>query len=190
MNIKCVLVLCSTAILLMSCGGKKKQLAYYDNADTMTDSIYDSDFTDGDDNSEISDLSASDVSVPFEEQSGVKFIDVTVNGQFTVKMILDSGCSGTLISIAEAKYLYDKGCFSQDDILGVSESQIADGSIVENMVINLKELVIGNKISCSNVKATVSSNANAPLLLGNEVLNRVAEYSVDNDNKMIKFRLR
>ena len=54
-----------------------------------------------------------------------------MNGQFTVKMILDSGCSGTLISIAEAKYLYEKGCFTQDDILGTTQSQIADGSIVE-----------------------------------------------------------
>lgn len=189
MNIKYGLVLC-TAILLMSCGEKKKHLAYYDSADAMADSLVGEDLTDGGDNSEFSELSASEVSVPFEEKSGVKLIDVTVNGQFTVKMILDSGCSGTLISIAEARYLYDKGCFSQDDILGVSNSQIADGSIVENMVINLKELVIGNKISCSNVQATVSSNANAPLLLGNEVLNRVAEYSVDNENKMIKFRIR
>ena len=146
MNIKYGLVLC-TAILLMSCGEKKKHLAYYDSADAMADSIVGEDLTDGGDNSEFSELSASEVSVPFEEKSGVKLIDVTVNGQFTVKMILDSGCSGTLISIAEAKYLYDKGCFSQDDILGVSNSQIADGSIVENMVINLKELVIGNKIS-------------------------------------------
>ncbi len=131
----------------------------------------------------------SEVTIPFEEQGGIKLIDVTVNGQFTVKMILDSGCSGTLISIAEAKYLYQKGCFDESDILGMSHSQIADGSIVENMVINLKELVIGNKISCSNVTATVSSNADAPLLLGNEVLNRVPSYSVDNTNKVIKFQL-
>ena len=108
MNIKYGLVLC-TAILLMSCGEKKKHLAYYDSADAMADSIVGEDLTDGGDNSEFSELSASEVSVPFEEKSGVKLIDVTVNGQFTVKMILDSGCSGTLISIAEAKYLYDKG---------------------------------------------------------------------------------
>lgn len=95
---------------------------------------------------EVSYESLEDVEVPFEERNGVKLIDVTVNGQFTVKMILDSGCSGTLISIAEAKYLYEKGCFTKDDIIGVTQSQIADGSIVENMVINLKELVIGGRL--------------------------------------------
>jgi hypothetical protein len=113
----------------------------------------------------------------------------TVNGQFTVKMILDSGCSGTLISIAEAKYLYEKGCFTEDDILGTTKSQIADGSIVENMVINLRQLVIGGQIACTNVTATVSANAQAPLLLGNEVLNRAPAYSVDNENKLIIFKL-
>ncbi len=135
------------------------------------------------------DFNSEEVSVPFEEQGGVKFVDVTVNGQFTVKMILDSGCSGTLISIAEARYLYEKGCIAEDDILGVSQSQIADGSIVENMVINLRQLVIGGQIICTNVQALVSANTQAPLLLGNEVLNRAPSYSVDNRNKLIIFKL-
>ena len=108
----------------------------------------------------------------------------------TVKMILDSGCSSTLISIAEANYLYQKGYITQDDILGMTQTQIADGSIQENMVINLRELVIGNKISCTNVTAVVSANAQAPLLLGNEVLNRAPSYSVDNLNKVIIFKLK
>lgn len=169
----------------LSCSQEKKQLSFYDNSDIETDSL---DYQD--DRTIITYNSDEEVVVPFEEQGGIKLIDVTVNRQFTVKMILDSGCSGTLISIAEAKYLYEKGCFTQDDILGTTKSQIADGSIVENMVINLRELVIGNQISCSNVTATVSANAQAPLLLGNEVLNRAPSYSVDNKNKVIKFKLR
>lgn len=165
----CVL---SFILLSVSCTKKeKKKIAFYDST-------------------EILEENDNEARIPFEEQGGVKLIDVTVNGQFTVKMILDSGCSGTLISIAEANYLYDKGCISNSDILGFSQAQIADGSIVENMVINLKELVIGNQISCSNVTATVSSNAEAPLLLGNEILNRVPSYSVDNENKVIIFQLR
>lgn len=176
----CFLVIFCT----LSCSQSKKPLSFYDNNDIEIDSIaQDSETT-------ITYNSDEEVVVPFEEQGGIKLIDVTVNRQFTVKMILDSGCSGTLISIAEAKYLYEKGCFTQDDILGTTKSQIADGSIVENMVINLRELVIGNQISCSNVTATVSANAQAPLLLGNEVLNRAPSYSVDNKNKVIKFKLR
>lgn len=183
MNAKGFIILLSAAVLL-SCSEKKKQLAFYDNSDIENDS------TEVYEKTKITYNSDEEVVVPFEEQGGVKLIDVMVNRQFTVKMILDSGCSGTLISIAEAKYLYEKGCFTQDDILGTTKSQIADGSIVENMVINLRELVIGGQIACSNVTATVSANAQAPLLLGNEVLNRAPSYSVDNKNKVIKFKLR
>lgn len=176
-----LLVICC----LSSCSQEKKQLSFYDNSDIEVDSL---DYQD--DRTTIAYNSNEEIAIPFEEQAGIKLIDVTVNRQFTVKMILDSGCSGTLISIAEAKYLYEKGCITQDDILGITKSQIADGSIVENMVINLREIVIGNQISCTNVAATVSANAQAPLLLGNEVLNRAPAYSVDNENKVIKFKLR
>jgi predicted aspartyl protease len=173
------------SLLLASCHQEKKQFSFYGDSDAP------------DDTTEVAETesstqtdSDSEVSVPFVEQNGVKYIDVTVNGQFTVKMILDSGCSGTLISMAEAEYLYQKGCFTQDDILGSAQSQIADGSIVENMVINLRELVIGGQIRCTNVTATVSANAQAPLLLGNEVLNRAPSYVVDNENKLIRFQLK
>lgn len=107
-----------------------------------------------------------------------------------VDMIFDTGCSGTLISLAEAQYMYSKGLLTEDDILGTSHSQIADGSIVENMVINLDRIVIDEKLSCHNVQATVCLNNEAPLLLGNEVLNRAASYTIDNENKVIKFKLK
>lgn len=184
-----IFVIFLICFIFSSCGGeKKKQLAFYDAEEESVDSVtFDNAGLSSD--TEVSYESLEDVEVPFEERNGVKLIDVTVNRQFTVKMILDSGCSGTLISIAEAKYLYEKGCFTQDDILGTTQSQIADGSIVENMVINLRELVIGGQIVCTNVTATVSVNTQAPLLLGNEVLNRAPSYSVDNENKLIKFKL-
>lgn len=185
MKIQAYIVIVAS-LLLASCQEKKKPLSFYSNAD-LEDTT---EVTNTSTNESNAYVSNDVVAVPFEESGGVKLIDVTVNQQFTVKMILDSGCSGTLISIAEAKYLYEKGCFTKDDILGMSQSQIADGSIVENMVINLRELVIGGQISCTNVTATVSANAQAPLLLGNEVLNRAPSYSVDNENKLIKFKLR
>lgn len=194
MNKKTLLLLFATCCLL-SCSPKKKQLSFYGNDNMEVDSVTNEWVAMADESnlSEQSDnknqLSDREVVVPFEESRGVKLVDVTVNGQFTVKIVLDSGCSGTQISIAEAKYLYEKGCFTEDDILGTTTAQIADGSIVENMAINLRELVIGNQISCSNVTATVSANAQAPLLLGNEVLDRVPSYSIDNVNKVVRFKL-
>lgn len=176
--------------LNFSCSSKKKNKIVFYETDAQEDKDTASQYNDVDSGLDIEyDRTDDIVEVPFTERGGVKFINVTVNGEFTVQMILDSGCSSTLISVAEARYLYDKGCFTENDILGTTQSQIADGSIVNDMVVNLKQLVIGDKIVCNNVKATVSSNTNAPLLLGNEVLDRAPSYSVDNVNKKVIFKL-
>lgn len=189
-------IACISLALLWACEKKQahKALAYYDDNDIETANWGDS--MDNDDygyqeevGSVVYDESGEDVIVPFKEENGVKLIPVKVNGQMTVDMILDSGCSGTLISISEAQYLYNKGCLTPDDFLGTTQSTIADGSIVENMVVVLHELIIGDQICCSEVMATISDNTQAPLLLGNEVLNRAPAYKVDNINKVIRFTL-
>ena len=91
----------------------------------------------------------------------------------------------TLISMAEANYLYSKGLLSQEDVIGALDSQVADGRIVKNMVVNLKEVILGDQLVFHNVQASVSENMQAPLLLGNEVLNRVASYTIDNAQQVI-----
>lgn len=181
----CTLLL--ALMIFISCGGKKKRPTFYDNGvDTETDSLaYDNEAST--DYVQMSDTEI--ISIPFIEREGVKYVNVSVNG-FGFDMIFDTGCSGTLISVAEANYLYQKGYLTHDDIIGIAKSRIADGSIVEDMVINLKEVILDGKICCTNVTATVSANNNAPLLLGNEVLNRVAAYAVDNENRVINFKLR
>ena len=91
----------------------------------------------------------------------------------------------TLISMAEANYLYSKGLLSQEDVIGALDSQVADGRIIKNMVVNLKEVILGDQLVFHNVQASVSENMQAPLLLGNEVLNRVASYTIDNAQQVI-----
>ena len=162
-------------LLFISCGNKKQRSAYID-MDNVTSTPF------------------STMEVPFKEDGGVKYVHVKVNG-VGWDMIFDTGCSGTLLSLSEARYLAAKGLLEEQDILGKTHSQIADGSIVENMVVNLRQVSIitndGNSIDCHNVKATVSNNINAPLLLGNEVLDEVAyDYTVDNTNKVIHFNVK
>lgn len=169
----------ATALLLASalpsCTEEKKKPVFIDVGDTYEESG--------------SDEVAYDVAVPFRNDNGVKYVQVTVNG-VGFEMIFDTGCSGALISMAEANYLYQKGKLTADDILGVAHSQIADGSIVENMVVNLREVVINGQIACPNVQATVSANINAPLLLGNAVLDRLATITIDNENETLNFKLK
>lgn len=162
-------------MVLLSCGGDKKKPIYVDLDEATEESLYAQ--------------SGDEIVVPFRNENGVKYVAVRVNG-VGFEMIFDTGCSGALISVAEANYLYQKGKLTLDDILGITQSQIADGSVIENMVVNLKEVVINDQILCPNVKATVSSNIGAPLLLGNEILDRLATIKIDNENETLNFKLK
>lgn len=192
MKYKKSLIIVLACLFVASCGtGDKKKVVF----DSVSDDIEqekqetNSVISDADISSDYTKTHSDVISVPFKNVGGIKTLDVTINGM-KLDMIFDTGCSGALISISEARYLYEKGRITDDDFIGMTKSQIADGSIVEDMVINLKEVVIADKILCEDVEATVSLNSNAPLLLGGEILNRVAAYSVDNENNVINFKLK
>lgn len=130
------------------------------------------------------------VKVPYIERGGVKVIPVKLNG-VSMDMIYDSGCTGIHLSMLELQQLYKQGCFSESDFVGTSYSSIADGSIVENGVIMLHSVEVAPGIVLKNVEATVSLNQDAPLLLGNSVLDKVAsKIEVDNVGKTINFTRR
>ena len=129
------------------------------------------------------------ISIPYEELGGVKVIPVKLNG-VTMNMIYDTGCSGLHISLNELRTLAKNDKVSQDDVLGVSYSTIADGTIVQNGVINIKQIEIGSGddlIKLENVQASVALNQDAPILLGNAVLDELASVEVDNVEKTINF---
>jgi hypothetical protein len=132
------------------------------------------------------------INVPYTLEGGVKYVQVKINGLST-DMIFDTGCSNTLISPLEVKQLLKRGLLTEDDFLGTAKCSIADGSVVEDSIFNIRtlELTDGNRtIVCRDVRTQVSSSANAPVLLGNGVLDRVASYTIDNDSKVIRFKLK
>jgi aspartyl protease family protein len=72
----------------------------------------------------------------------------------------------------------------KEDILSTQYFQDATGRISEGTKINLRLIKIGN-IVLDNVQATVIDNVNAPLLLGQTVLERFGSIEIDNDNNVI-----
>lgn len=132
----------------------------------------------------------ADLSIPFEEERGVKLVTVHMNG-VPMNMIFDTGCSGVSISLHELITLAKNGKIAEEDILGTTYASIADGSIVENGTVNIKEIKIGegdDKIVLHNIEASVALNLEAPILLGNGVLDNVASFEIDNVGKRINFR--
>ena len=162
--------------LIIGCAPKKKKKSRVAYVDYKTENTVDGETID----------------VPFKVEGGVKFISAKINGLST-DMIFDTGCSGILISPLEAQQLVKRGLLTEDDIIGTAKATIADGSIVEDTMINIRtlELTDGNRIIvCRNVLTQVSSSINAPVLLGNGVLDRTASFTIDNEQQVIKFKLK
>ncbi len=139
---------------------------------------------------DLSSVKASNVvEVPYDNIGGVKTIPVKINGT-TLDMIYDTGCSGISLSLAELQLLFKQGKIEESDILGTTYATIADGSIVEKGSVLLREIEIGgeNGIIVENVEASVHLNEDAPVLLGNIVLDEVASIEADHIQEVIRFR--
>lgn len=127
-------------------------------------------------------LSMAQKVIELEPYGGVYRISCTVNGA-KMKMIFDTGASSVTISKSMASYLFDNDYLSEEDILGVGQTSVANGQIVDHVVINLKDIEIDG-LHLSNIKATVIDGQDAPLLLGKTALKELGTYTIEG-NKLI-----
>ncbi|MBQ2376466.1 MAG: aspartyl protease family protein [Bacteroidales bacterium] len=164
-------------VVFTSCGNKSNDEYSYENEDYIEDEYYEEETI-------IEDY----VEIAYQEKNGVKLLPVSING-LGFYMIFDTGCSTNLISRLEFMALVKNGLITEEDILEPIQSSIADGSVVEMPVVRLKKVIVGNKILFENVEAAVADNVAADLFLGNEILNRVKSYEIDNNEQVIKFKL-
>ena len=119
-----------------------------------------------------------------EKEAGVYKIPCKVNGA-KMKMIFDTGASSVAISLPIAEYLYENDFITKDDIIGTGKSQVADGRIVDNLVINLRDIEIDG-IHVKNVKATVSESLTAPLLFGQSAIQKLGKISLHGNRLTIE----
>lgn len=121
----------------------------------------------------------SDTVIQMEEYGGVYRIPCTVNGA-KMKFIFDTGASNVCLSMSMAEYLYDNEFISKEDILGTGSSSVADGRIVDHVIINIKDIdIAGNHLR--NVQAIVIDGQNAPLLMGQSAIKLLGNISLNNN---------
>ena len=118
-----------------------------------------------------------------EVENGVRYVWIEVNG-IKLRFNFDTGASNICLSPAEATVLFRQGTLKKEDILSKEFFQDATGKISEGTKINLRNIKIGNA-ELTNVEATVIDNVNAPLLLGQSVLERFGSIEIDNTNNEI-----
>lgn len=128
-------------------------------------------------------LPVSENLLPMEDKNGVKYVWIEING-LRLRFIFDTGASSICISSSEANVLYRQGTLRKEDILESEYFQDATGAISEGTKINLRSVKVGNSI-LNNIKATVIDKADAPLLLGQSVLENFGNIEIDNNNNVI-----
>jgi predicted aspartyl protease len=116
--------------------------------------------------------------------SGTYGIQVEINRVVKKTFILDSGASLICINNVVFSQLVRAGTIREYDFLGKVRSSIADGSVVENNLINLRKVKIG-KYEFTNIKCIVSANTKAPLLLGQNILKAFGTISIDYENNKL-----
>ena len=123
------------------------------------------------------------VGIKMGQRGGVYEIPCEVNG-VPMRFIFDTGASNVCLSLTEASFLYKNGYLDDTDFIGESYSKIADGSIIENMEIMLKTIVVGG-IEINNVRATVVKSSTAPLLFGQTAIQKFGRVEFVGDSLYI-----
>ena len=106
-----------------------------------------------------------------------------VNG-LELNFIFDTGASDVYLSMTEAVFMLKNGYLKEKDIKGTNYYSTATGEIREGTVINLPEVRVGDVV-LKNIEASVSHSQQAPLLLGQSVLERFGTVTIDNINSKL-----
>jgi clan AA aspartic protease (TIGR02281 family) len=96
----------------------------------------------------------------------------------SLNFIFDTGASDVSISLTEALFMFKNGYLNKDDVIGKEYYSIANGDITEGTTINIKKLEFGN-FTLYNVKASISNELKAPLLLGQSALSKLGKIIID-----------
>lgn len=122
--------------------------------------------------------------IQMEEYGGVFRIPCKVNGA-KMKLIFDTGAESVCLSLTMAEYLFDNDLISSVDIIGTGTSSVADGRIVDHVVINLNDIEIQG-IHLTNVKAVVIDGQDAPLLFGQSAIQKLGPIEINGNILTIK----
>jgi aspartyl protease family protein len=123
--------------------------------------------------------------VKMHKRNGVYHVPCKINGT-EMEFIFDTGASDITMSLTEALFLYKQNKLTDKDFIGTEYYQIADGSVAEGSVVNLKSVSIGNT-TLYNVKASIVHNTEAPLLLGQSALAKFGKISINYNRNEITF---
>lgn len=126
--------------------------------------------------------------IPFRREGGVCRVKCAIN-TLPLHLIFDTGATDVSLSSVEATFMLKNDYLSPRDIIGRQQYMTANGEVSEGTVINLREVSLG-ALSLRDVRASVVRNQQAPLLLGQSVLQRLGRIEIDNAKSVLRITTR
>lgn len=120
----------------------------------------------------------------FQRRGGVFVLPAVLNGAAESYFVVDSGASNVQIPQEIADELMRKGALSQADFLGERSFVVADGRKLQQKMIRLRSIQVGNR-TMENVLASVGG-PHSQALLGQSVLRRLNWWKIDNVKNAIE----
>jgi aspartyl protease family protein len=122
-----------------------------------------------------------------KSESGLIEVPVVLNGVLKINFIFDSGASEVSISPDVALTLIRAGTITESDFLQDQIYTFADGSKAQSKRFLIKKLVIGDQ-TLTNIEASISKSIEAPMLIGQNVMNKLGSVTIDYDNQLLIIR--
>ena len=122
-----------------------------------------------------------------QDNTGFLIVPMTING-FTDVFIYEERATPQ-VSLEKALEMLDEGLIDKDDFEGNPTEILANNSIRNNSVFLIDEIRIGAK-TIYDVKFTVLHRQTNPIVIGREVMDRIGRYTINEEEKEIKFKYR
>jgi len=125
------------------------------------------------------------ITIPFTTSgSNLLYVKVVVNKDYSRSFIFDTGASGVSINNSLFNTMLNAKAITKKEIIDTTTVIIADGSHVSAKVIVLKSISLGG-FEMNNILAFVMPDANAPLLIGQNIFNKFGKITLDYNKKEI-----
>ena len=125
------------------------------------------------------------VTIVMNKKNQVFYVPCKINGQ-KADFIFDTGAGMISLSADFTDKLLKQGLISQSDVIGQTNSMVADGRTQAVTIVKIKDVEIGG-LHLNDVNAVIRKQQNAPLLLGLSAIEKLGKVTISG-NQLIIFR--
>ena len=110
-------------------------------------------------------------------------------GDKTFDYVIDSGASDMVINSSIESYLRTIGVLRDSDYMDAQTYKLADGSLKKYQRAKLTSVKIGSNV-IQNIVVSISTESNAPLLLGKSFLDKFVFWKINNQSGYLEYKIR